>query len=341
MSKTSKVITFKSIAKGVPNCGNFEIVEKELPELRDGEVLIKPLYLSVDPYMRGKMSGIETYTVPYKIGEPIYGDGYAEVIDSNNCASLHRGDFITGDHIPWAEFAVVNEGDVIRRDKRMDPEALLSICGMPGLTAYFGLFEVGKLKKGETILVSGGAGAVGSTVGQIAKLMGCNVVGIAGGKEKVNYMTRELGFDKGIDYKSVHNLESAIKEACPSLNLYWDNVGGETLDTSVKCLSNFGRVVQCGHIASYNLEHPPKGERLEFHVLSKRLRIEGFIVFDFGDRYEEAREKLYQWFEEGKLKKKVTIHRGFESIPDAFIGLFSGVNTGKLLVQLGDYQERR
>jgi len=334
-----KVILLKSVPKGPPKRDNFNIVERDLPILQDGQALLRPLYLSVDPYMRGKMAGNAKFTEPYRVGESLYGEGYAEVVDTKNCETLKKGDFVTGFCMEWSELTPAKETDVTKRDRNMDPEALLSICGFTGLTAYFGLFEIGKLQEGETILVSGGAGAVGSAVGQIAKLKGAKVVGIAGSDEKVKYMTKQLGFDKGINYKT-ENLERAIR-ACPSLNVYWDNVGGDTLDTVVLNMPNFGRVVLCGAISEYNLVDPPMGKRLEWPIINARLRLEGFIIADFHSKQEHARSQLYRWFEEGKLKKSVTVKEGFENVPDAFIDLFTGANVGKALVKIADHGVRR
>jgi hypothetical protein len=341
MSNKSKFITLKSAPKATPTRDNFEIKEHDLPELIEGQVLLRPIYLSVDPHMRGKMSGTSTHIKPYEIGKPLYGDGYAEVIDAKNCKKLQRGDFVTGSEIPWSECCVLDENDVIKRDKQMDPEALLSICGMTGLTAYFGLVEVGRLKEGDTVLVSGAAGAVGTAVCQLAKIKNCRVIGIVGSDDKVKYIKNQVGFDDGINYKTVDSIESAIKNISSDINLYWDNVGGDTLDSAVNCLSNFGRVVNCGYITYYNEENPPKGKRLEGLMVSKRLKMQGFIVYDYLELHEEVRQKLYKWFEEGLLKKQVTIHEGLENMPDSFLGLFQGVNKGKLLVKVGDIKERK
>jgi NADPH-dependent curcumin reductase CurA len=274
------------------------------------------------------------YTTPFKQGEPLYSWAVAQVIDPGESTKCKRGDVILSSETKWEEYCTIPETSIFRIPEGVDNEAALGVCGMPGATAYLGLTRVGKLKQGETILVSGGAGAVGSVVGQIAKIMGCKVIGIAGSDEKVQFM-KEIGFDCGINYKTVGDLTAKLKQVCPNgVDLYWDNVGGTTLDAALLNLKIFGRVVQCGTMSSYNAESPPQGLRIEPLILTKRLRVEGFIVFDFVEHWNEAVNQLAEWYKAGKIKKRVTVKKGFDNLPTAFLDMMKGHNVGKMLVQV-------
>jgi NADPH-dependent curcumin reductase CurA len=327
-----RVILLKNKPKGNPSLDNFQITERDLPsELRPGQVLIKTRYLSVDPYMRGKMAGTSSYTRPFKLNEPLYGDGLAEIVESHS-SIFRNGNIVVGSEIPWADWSIVSD-DTIQLKPDVDEEAALSCCGMTGETAYVGLEYVGEPKQGSTCVVSGASGAVGMVVTQILKLKGCKVVGIAGGKEKIDF-AKSLGCDDTIDYKS-EDLESSIKSKCPNgIDLYWDNIGGETLDTISRHMATFGRIVNCGAISQYNKDDIPQGQRNEIFIMDKRLRSQGFIIFDWKDKLGEAQEHLVRWYKQGKLKTRVTEERGLENVPGAFMDLFHGKNIGKMLVKL-------
>ncbi len=315
---------------------NFKFEEQELPELMDGQVLLKSLYVSVDPYMRGRMSDAESYVAPYTVGEPITGGVVAEVVDSRN-NQLPKGAVVIG-NLPWQQY-IVHDG---RGLGQIDPDIAplsyhLGILGMPGLTAYFGLLHIGDPKPGETVVVSGAAGAVGTVVGQIAKLKGCRVVGIAGSDDKVAYLKNELGFDEAINYKTTANIKEAIASACPDgVDVYFDNVGGEISDAVYLRLNSFSRIAICGQIAYYNSSTVPTGMRVEPILLKKKALMKGFIVGDYAKEFPEAAKALAAWVQEGKLQYQETITEGFENIPQAFLGLFTGQNTGKQLVKVAD-----
>jgi len=298
--------------------------------------LLQTLYLSVDPYMRGKMSGIRTYTDPFVIGEPISGAATLKVVESKS-SNLKTGDIVYG-MANWAEYNVMNE----KATRKLDPtagvplESSLSACGITGLTAYFGLLEIaGGIKAGETVLVTGAAGATGSVVGQIAKIFGAKVIGVVGSDEKAKFI-KDLGFDEAINYKTAGNLTEAFaKAAAPNkIDVFYDNVGGEQFDAALPNMQDFGRMVICGSISGYNDPTQATGLRISRYAITKRLRIQGFIVSDFMSRSLEAISKLMQWLKEGKIKDKFTIVNGLDNTTKAFIGLFKGENTGKMIVKI-------
>ena len=321
---------------GMPKESDFRLVEEAMPEPGDGELLVRALYLSLDPYMRGRMRDAPSYVPPVGIGEVMTGGVVGEVMRSNN------PDFATGEIVEgllgWQEY-VVSGGKGLRR---IDPAAApvstaLGILGMPGLTAYFGLLDVGRPEAGETVVVSAGAGAVGTVVGQIAKIKGCRSVGIVGAQAKVDYIVDELGFDAGIDYRATDDLDAALDKACPNgIGVYFDNVGGETTDAVFRHLATGARIVICGQISQYNLVRPEVGPRLFWPFIAKRLHMQGFLVFDFAERYPEGLEQLTRWLQAGKLKYKEDIVEGIENAPRAFLGLFQGKNLGKQLVRIAD-----
>jgi NADPH-dependent curcumin reductase CurA len=329
----SKIIYLASVPSGPISLNNFETKSLDISHsLSLGEVLVKNVYISVDPYLVGKLRGVSTYTSPFEVGKPIESMAIAEVIKSNS-PNLLVGDKVRGT-FPWAEFAVVSDKGARKIQPEIDPEILMGVCGGTGLTAYFGLLDIGNPKRGEVVVISGAAGATGSIVGQIAKLKGCTVIGITGSDQKVNFLVEELGFDKAINYKST-NFQSSLKEACPEgIDIYFDNVGGEILDISVTLMNNYGRVVCCGAISTYTSKEIPKGARLESYLIQRRLKFQGFIVTDFFSRWEEATKELLQWHSEGKIKNKITLMKGFDSIPHALIELLKGSNTGKMLVKI-------
>lgn len=330
----NRKILFASRPKGMPDESNFKMVEDRIPELNEGEVLIKTLYLSVDPYMRGRMSEAKSYVQPYEVGEPFKGGIVGKVVDSKN-EKYKVGEYVEG-LLDWGEYNVSNGRNLRRLNPELAPVSTnLHVLGMPGLTAYFGLLHIGQPKEGETVVVSGGSGAVGTIVGQIAKLKGCRVVGIAGGEEKCSFLTEELGFDAAINYKAAPNLRAALKEACPNgVDVYFDNVGGEISDAVMTLINFQARIVICGQISQYNLEKPEPGPRVGGQLLTKSALMKGFIVTDFAQHNKEGLTELSQWIQEGKLQYRENIVEGFEHAVDAFLGLFRGDNIGKQLVKV-------
>ncbi len=322
--------------KGLPDDSTFQFVETEVPELKAGEVLVRTLYLSVDPYMRGRMNDAKSYAEPFEVGKPLTGGVVGKVVKSND-PNFSEGDYVTA-RLDWADYSVA-DGNYL---KKIDPNAApittaLHVAGMPGLTAYFGLLDIGKPKAGETVVVSGAAGAVGMVVGQIAKIKDCRVVGIAGSDEKINFLKNELGFDEVINYKTSKNIREDLKKACPNgIDVYFDNVGGEISDAALSLLNFHARVALCGQIAHYNDTKIEMGPRILPYLLTRSVLLKGFIVSDYADRADEGIKQLSEWLKEGKIKYKETIYEGLENAPDAFLGLFRGDNIGKMLVKVAD-----
>ena len=330
----NKAIILKSRPKGTPQLSNFKTIETEMPKVQQGEVLLKTRFVSVDPYLRGRMSDAESYVPPFELDKPISSGIVAEVVESNN-ENLKKGDFVSG-QIEWKQYQVSTGKGLQKLDPSIQPlSAYLGIIGMTGMTAYTGLTQIGKPKTGETIVVSGAAGAVGSVVGQIGKILGCRVVGIAGSDEKVEMLKSEFAFDEAINYNTTKDMNKAIAEAAPNgVDIYYDNVGGEISDAVHLNLNQFARVVVCGAISLYNATEMPTGPRVEGLLIKKSVLMQGFIVSDFSDKFAEGAQQLGQWLKEGKLKYEETIVEGFESIPQAFIDLFSGKNKGKMIVKV-------
>ena len=304
---------------------NFRLEKAPLPAAGEGEVLVRNLWLSLDPYMRGRMSESKSYVKGVEIGEVMVGQTVGEVIESKN-KTLKPGEHVLT-QLGWQLYGVTKEATKVD-GSRAPLSYYLGMLGMPGLTAYFGLKELGQPKPGETVVVSAASGAVGSVVGQLAKLWGCRAVGIAGGREKCDYVTRELGFDECIDYKS-ENLRERLKD----VDVYFDNVGGEMLDTLLARMKLFGRVVVCGMIADYNATEPYRVKNLRA-VLVNRLKIQGMIVFDWKERYGEAMKALGGYYAAGKLKTRESVLEGLASAPQGLIALLKGGNFGKQLVKL-------
>jgi len=290
------------------------------------------VFLSVDPYLRELMTAEKgALQEPFKIGKPIYGYGVAKVLVSKS-DKFKENSLLSGSNIPWQEYFVSDGKDLKELPEGMSPELALSTCGMPGMTAYFGIHYIADLKEGEVVLVSAAAGAVGAVVGQLAKTKGCHVIGIVGSDEKAKWITEGLGFDHAINYKK-QNLFQALKELYSGIDVYWDNVGGEIFDTAIKLMNLHGRVVNCGAISIYNAKEVPTGPRHEFDIVFKRLKLQGLIYFDYLDRQDEAMQALWRLQSEGKLKMQVTVVEGFDHAPNALLGLFSGQNIGKMLVK--------
>lgn len=319
---------------GEPSMDCFELEETETAALTTGELLVQTRYLSVDPYMRGRMSDSESYAEPWAVGEPLNGGIVGEVVEAESDA-YDTGDLVTGEGM-WAEYSVMDAADVTAVDPSVAaPEAYLGVLGMPGRTAYFGLLEVGDPSPGETVVVSGAAGAVGSVVGQIAKLNGCRVVGFAGTDEKTTWLTEELGFDAAINYKSTDGYQAALADAAPGgVDVYFDNVGGPITDAVFTQLNLDARVAVCGQIAHYNDETVPTGPRKLPQLIAPRATVQGLLVGDFANRFGVATEQLSEWVASGDLSHRETIVEGLSNAPDAFLGLFSGDNIGKQVVQV-------
>ena len=333
----NRQITLAARPVGYPKTSDFNLVETTMPTPGEGQVLVKSLYLSVDPYMRGRINQAKSYAANVQIGDVMVGGVIAEVAASKH-ADFEVGDIVNA-HIGWQEYGVA-KGDELRKiDPGLAPISTgAGILGMPGLTAYFGLLEVGKLQEGETVFVSGAAGAVGTVVGQIAKIKGCRVIGTAGTDEKVAYILDELGFDAAFNYKNVSDYTAKLAELCPDgIDVYFDNVGGRITDAVFPNLRIKGRVVICGQISQYNLENPEVGPRFLWNLITKRARIEGFLVFEFADRHAEALVQMGEWVQQGKLKYRETIAEGgIAAAPAAFISMLKGGNIGKQLVKIAE-----
>jgi NADPH-dependent curcumin reductase len=316
---------------GWPTQDNFRVVECAMPPIGDGQVLVRAHYLSLDPYMRGRMNDSASYVKPVEVGAVMCGEVVGEVLASRHPKFL-PGDFAYGD-FGWQQYALVDGATARKVDSRVPLTAQLSVLGMPGITAWCGLLEIGQPKPGETVVVSGAAGAVGSIVGQIAKLKGCRAVGIAGGPEKCHYVVEDLGFDACIDYKA-GNLRQDLKAAVPrGVDVYFDNVGGEILDAVLARMNPFSRLPLCGLISQYNATEA-YGVKNFRSILVNRIKVQGFIVFDFQEKYRDAAAELGQWLAAGQLRYRETVAEGLRAAPAAFIGMLRGDNLGKQLVKL-------
>jgi NADPH-dependent curcumin reductase CurA len=324
---------------GLPKPSDWSLTSEPVRELADGEVLIQTLYLSLDPAMRGWMNEGKSYIRPVAIGEVMRAGGIGQVIASKSPA-FAAGDFVSGS-TGVQQYWVGAADDRTAGFQKVDPTAAplpkyLNALGMPGMTAYFGLLEVGQPKAGETVVVSGAAGAVGQTVGQVARQRGCRVVGIAGGKEKCDFVVNELGFDACIDYKS-GSVKDGLKQYCPNgVDIYFDNVGGDILDAVLTRINMKARIIICGAISQYNATTPVKGPANYLSLLVNRARMEGIVVFDWADRYPEAVAQIGQWIKEGDFKTREDIVEGLENFPQALRMLFEGRNFGKLILKVAD-----
>lgn len=328
--------TVRLIARpiGEPKAADFKIATEPLLPLNDGQVLIRNSYLSLDPAMRGWMNEGKSYIEPVRLGDVMRAGGVGEVVESRN-PKFQVGDFVSG--MAGVQTYCVSDG---RGWTKVDPNlapltTYLNVLGMPGMTAYFGLLEVGQPKAGETVVVSGAVGAVGATVGQIAKIMGCRVVGIAGGAEKCRIAVEELGFDACIDYKN-EDVRVGLKRDCPDgIDVYFDNVGGEILDIVLTRIRMKARIVICGAISQYNNTAPIKGPSNYLSLLVNRARMEGIVVFDWAPRYKEAAIAMGAWLREGRLKSKEHVEEGIDRFPEVLMKLFRGENFGKLVLKVG------
>jgi hypothetical protein len=321
--------------EGMVGREHFDYVEETLPELQDGQVLVKIDYISLDPAMRGWMAEGRSYIPPVQIGEIMRAGTVGTIVESKG-QKLAAGDHVSA-WLGVQEYAVCDENAVFKVDTSTVPlPKYLGALGMPGMTAYFGLLDVGVPKEGETVVVSGAAGAVGSVVGQIAKLKGCRVVGIAGGPEKCAWLIEELGFDAAIDYKS-EDVGAALREHCPEgVDVYFDNVGGEILDAALARLARGARVVICGAISQYNKLDSMDGPSNYMSLLVNRARMQGFVVIDYMSRYPEGIREMAGWIAEGKLIAREDVVEGFDSFPESLAKLFAGENIGKLVLKVAD-----
>ena len=334
---TNRQILLAKRPPGTPEESDFELVEAPMPTPGEGEVLVRSIYLSLDPYMRGRMRDVKSYAPPLPIGGVMEGGMVGEVVESKNPA-FKAGDFVE-ERLGWQEYGVSDGSGLRKLDPAVAPISTANgVLGMPGMTAYFGLLEVGEPKAGDTVLVSAASGAVGALVGQIAKIKGCRAVGIAGSDEKCRYVVEELGFDDAFNYKTAGpDLNAAIVKSCPDgVDVYFDNVGGKILDAVLRHIRLHARVVICGMISEINLTEPELAPRATRALLVNRARMQGLIVFDWVDRYREGIEQMAAWLKSGELKYKEDIVKGLENAPKAFIGLLRGENFGKLLVRVGD-----
>jgi NADPH-dependent curcumin reductase CurA len=323
---------------GEPNLGNFKTVQEDIRTPKDGEVLLKTIYMSLDPYMRGRMNDAKSYAKPVEIGEVMEAGALSQVIESKS--NLFKvGDFVEG-RTGWQDNPTVNEKELRLIDPEMAPlSTSIGVLGMPGTTAYVGMHNFAKPKEGETLVVSAASGAVGATVGQIGKIYGCRVIGVAGTDDKCEFTKTELGFDDCVNYKDP-NFKEKLKSACPNgVDIYWENVGGVTFDTVMPLLNDYARIPVCGLISLYNATSIKGGEKdrlplLFRQILTKRMMIKGFIVFNHYDQREESILALSKWIREGKIKYKEDFVEGLENAPNAFIGLLNGKNFGKLVVKV-------
>lgn len=330
----NKQLILKKRPIGNPDENTWSLESHEMPEPKDGEVLIEQYYISLDPAMRGWMNEGKSYIEPVKLNDVMRAGSVGKVIKSNNHPKYHVGDYLTG----WGgvqEYVATAAENWHKVDTNLASMPMyLSILGMTGMTAYFGILEVGKIKSGDILLISGAAGAVGSVAGQIAKLKGCTVVGIAGGKEKCDYLINELGFDDAIDYKT-DNVMLALRDKCPQgIDVFFDNVGGDMLDAALVHLRKHARIVICGAISQYNATTRPKGPSNYLSLLVNRATMQGMVVFDYAEHYGKASKEMSQWLAEGKLKSKEDIYEGIENFKETYERLFTGQKRGKLILKI-------
>jgi NADPH-dependent curcumin reductase len=328
----NRKVLLASRPEGAVSEQNFRIVDAPMPQPADGEVLVKNEWLSIDPYMRGRMSDAKSYVPPAQLDQVMVGQTVGEVVESRN-ARLSVGDKVLT-QLGWQSHGIANAADVTKVDARHVPASYyLGVLGMPGFTAWFGLFEIGQPKALETVVVSAASGAVGSVVGQLAKIRGCRAVGIAGGRAKCDHVVHELGFDACVDHRA-GNLYDDLRAACPNgIDVDFENVGGAVLDTALRLMNRHSRIVLCGLVAEYSAKEPYGYQRLR-SVLVNRIRMQGMIVFDWKDRYGEALVGLTAYVAEGRLKYRESIVEGLDNAPRALIGLLKGENFGKQLVKI-------
>jgi NADPH-dependent curcumin reductase CurA len=336
---TARRVVLKSRPVGAPKPTDFAIVEAPLPSPGDGEILTRTIYLSLDPYMRGRISGVKSYAKGVDPGELMVGGTVGQVVESKHPA-FKAGDFVQG-YDGWQTHNVSTGAGVRPLDPKQAPiSTALGVLGMPGMTAYVGLLDLGQPKEGETVVVSAASGAVGAVVGQLAKIKGCRVVGIAGGQDKCTYVEKELGFDACVDYKS-GDLAAKLQAACPKgIDVYFENVGGDVLAAVLTLINPFARIPLCGLVSQYNATEEPAGPNWRI-LLTNRVMVKGFIVSDHLDRFPAFLSDVGRWVREGRIKYREDVVDGLEHAPTAFIGLLQGKNFGKMLVKVGEDPTRR
>ncbi|RKQ70245.1 NADP-dependent oxidoreductase [Oceanibaculum indicum] len=332
----NRQITLASRPVGAPTPDNFKLVETAVPTPERGQVLVKALYLSLDPYMRGRMSDAKSYAPSVKISEVMTGGAVGRVVDSRH-PGFKEGDIVEG-RIGWQDYGLVEGGMLRKVDPDVAPiSTALGVLGMPGLTAYFGLFEIGKPRPGETLVVSAASGAVGAVVCQLGKMAGARVVGIAGGPDKCAYVKDELGVDAVIDYKAEKDLSKALAAACPDgIDVYFDNVGGPVTDAIANLFNLRARMIVCGLISHYNMPDGYVGPSILRSVLTNRVLIQGMIVFDWHERWPAGIAQLGKFVKAGKLKYKEDVTEGLENAPATFIGMLEGRNFGKTIIKIAE-----
>lgn len=321
--------------EGLPQESDWNIETNPIPAIQEGELLLRTIYVSLDPAMRGWLRDVRSYIPPVQIGEVMRAGAISQVAESKH-PDFQIGDYVSG----WTgvqQYVRHNGKDIYKVDPKLAPlPKYLGVLGMPGFTSYFGLLNVGLPKEGETVLVSGAAGAVGSVVGQIAKIKGCRVVGIAGGAEKCRHIVEDLGFDAAIDYKN-DDMRAKLKEHCPKgIDIYFDNVGGEILDLALTRINKYARIPICGAISGYNSTEAPKGPSNFLSILVNSARMEGFIVMNYVKDYGKAAQEMAGWMMQGKLKSEETVVEGIEKFNETFLRLFSGEKRGKLILKVGE-----
>ncbi|MEJ0061233.1 MAG: NADP-dependent oxidoreductase [Terricaulis sp.] len=328
MGTRAREIRLKSRPVGLPQADNFDLVETELRDPGEGEALVRNLWMSVDPYMRGRMYDTPSYVPPFELGQALQGGAIGRVEISND-PSLEPGDLVES-MFGWRDLYVAGAGNLQKLPAEdIAPELYLGVLGMPGLTAYGGFHRLGEPKPGNTVFVSGAAGAVGSVLCQIAKIRDCTVVASAGTDEKIAWL-KSLGVDAAVNYKTCGNLLEAVRAAAPKgIDIYFDNVGGDHLEVAMEVARPFARFVECGMISVYNNTEPKPGPRNMQYIVGKRLRLQGFIVFDFFDMRDQFRTDMTQWVKEGRIQSEETVENGIENAPAAFLKLFSGANTAR------------
>ncbi|RKT88364.1 hypothetical protein SAMN05421805_101195 [Saccharopolyspora antimicrobica] len=327
-------IRLASRPKGWPTPENFDVVEVDVPQPGDGQLLVRNVVMSVDPAMRGRMNAGKSYVPPFEVGKALQGGAVGEVVASN-AEGFQPGDFVLH-YLGWRDYAVFDAKHAVKVDPQVAPlNAYLYVLGMPGMTSYVGLTDIAEQREGDVVFISGAAGAVGSLAGQIAKLRGASrVIGSAGSAEKVRYLTEELGFDAAFNYHDGPVVKQLRAAAPDGIDVYFDNVGGEHLEAAIDVLNDFGRVAECGMISQYNNAEPQPGPNNLFKIVSKRLRLQGFIVIDHADRKDQFFAEVGGWLREGKISYRETVVDGLRNAPEAFLGLLRGENTGKMLVKI-------
>lgn len=334
MDPVNREVRLKSRPNGIPQAEHFEIVQAPLAKPGDGQIVVRNLFLSVEPAMRGWVNSVGNYSEPVPLGGVMRSFAVGRVVDSRS-ADFAVGDVVTG-MFGWQQYAVIDAAKVQRKvaDLDLPISTALGVLGLNGITAYFALLDLGQPKPGNTVVVSTAAGSVGSCVGQIAKLKGCRTVGIAGGPEKVELCRSEFGYDAAIDYRA-GDLDAAIAQACPNgVDVYFDNTSGAISDAVLKHLAVGARVIVCGTASVASWDPPPMGPRVERHLLVKRARMQGFLVFDYADRYPEALRSLTEWVRAGSIRYREDILEGIEQAPDAIAGLYRGENLGKRIIRV-------